>query len=121
MKCNNKDCSASTGIDGELTFGWGEFFDGYWEHPCKICEENYLARQNDPNNFTLSYKNGWQCFVALSHLEKHFDLFSYLKNESITNVGNKGYMMFILRNKYEHSVEDTLIHKFGMRHVWRNI
>lgn len=42
--CGNQNCSVSTGICENLTFGSGKLDDyGYWEFPCKICEDAYKA------------------------------------------------------------------------------
>ena len=38
--CGREECGASTGIDGSSTFGTGALdLNGYWEYPCKICEQ----------------------------------------------------------------------------------
>jgi len=43
-----KDCSASTGICGQMTFGRGKLDNnGYWEIPCEECAENYEANQKE--------------------------------------------------------------------------
>jgi len=36
--CNDKKCSVSTGLFGEVTFGRGKLdFNGYWEIDCLEC------------------------------------------------------------------------------------
>jgi predicted kinase len=38
--CGDPRCSTSTGICGSLTFGHGNLDNnGYWEHPCVVCED----------------------------------------------------------------------------------
>jgi len=41
--CENPDeCSASSGICGSDTYGWGNLSNnGYWEHPCGGCERKH--------------------------------------------------------------------------------
>ena len=41
--CGDPECRVSTGICGNLTFGWGPLDQhGYWEFPCYLCEAKYL-------------------------------------------------------------------------------
>jgi hypothetical protein len=43
--CGNDDCSISTGLGDELTFGRGDLDEnGYWEIPCGVCARNYEER-----------------------------------------------------------------------------
>jgi len=50
-----EDCSASTGICGQMTFGRGRLDDnGYWEIPCDECAESY--RLLDEHTASLSEK-----------------------------------------------------------------
>jgi hypothetical protein len=43
---NPEDCSVSTGICGQLTFGWGNLdFNGYWEHECEECEKDHHKKE----------------------------------------------------------------------------
>lgn len=48
--CGRKECRVSKGICGSITFGTGELsFNGYWEFPCKKCEEahrEYIKQMN---------------------------------------------------------------------------
>lgn len=38
-KCNDENCSVSTGICGNMTYGQGSLDDyGYWEYSCKVCD-----------------------------------------------------------------------------------
>jgi hypothetical protein len=41
---NPKECIASTGPDGQVTFGWGSLSPaGYFEHGCRECAKHYDA------------------------------------------------------------------------------
>jgi hypothetical protein len=44
--CGRKECCASTGICGSITFGTGELDPyGYWQNPCKQCEESWKEEE----------------------------------------------------------------------------
>lgn len=53
--CGDPNCSMSTGIMGDLTFGKGALdengaheeepdLNGYWEYPCRPCEAAWLKK-----------------------------------------------------------------------------
>jgi len=46
--CKNDECSISTGIMEDLTFGSGRMtFNGFWEFPCAICARAYEVKHPD--------------------------------------------------------------------------
>jgi hypothetical protein len=46
--CGHEDCSVSSGICEELTFGRGELgVHGYWEIPCRSCAEVFEREHPD--------------------------------------------------------------------------
>lgn len=57
--CGRPECCSSTGICDNMTFGTGELdYYGYWEFPCKECEEAWRKRKQ----ITIKYflKTPWQ-------------------------------------------------------------
>lgn len=49
--CGRKECYASSGICGSVTFGTGELNQyGYWEFPCKECENAWKREREKEKN-----------------------------------------------------------------------
>ena len=47
-KCENLNCSASSGFDGGITFGSGILDPyGYWQFPCRVCAEDFDTRKEE--------------------------------------------------------------------------
>ena len=43
--CGRPECSSSSNISDQISFGTGELdVNGFWEHPCFECAEEWLRR-----------------------------------------------------------------------------
>ena len=68
---NPKECIASTGPHGQITFGWGNLGpEGYFEFGCRECAKSYDAGR----------ESRIQAMVESGHnrLELHSDYFAWL-------------------------------------------
>ena len=53
-----KTCSASTGICGSPTYGWGVLSpNGYWEYPCDLCANQEYPMAKLDNSQIISHDN----------------------------------------------------------------
>jgi len=57
--CGDPDCSISTGVCDNLTFGKGELDpNGYWEFPCQKCADAFLAENGSLDTEVLYPSEG---------------------------------------------------------------